>query len=152
MMSDMRIQPYQGSYLTPSAEHATVADAMHSGVLYCPADASLTMVARMMATHHIHCVAVEGVMSDSGDPTVWGIVSDLDVVREIDWSTEEPTAGELAHTAPISVRADDRLIEAAKLMSESDVHHLVVVSGPHQRPVGVLSSLDVAGVVAWGRG
>lgn len=151
-MTTAPIQPYQGSYLTPSPEHATVADAMHPGVLFCPADASLTTVARMMATHHVHCAAVEGTETDHGERIVWGIVSDLDVVRAMDWDNEEPVAGELAHAAPVTVAPTDSLTDAARVMSETDTHHLVVVSGPRERPVGILSSLDIAGVVAWGRG
>ena len=38
-----------GSYLMPSLEHATVADAMHPGIMTCEPDARATDVARMMA-------------------------------------------------------------------------------------------------------
>jgi CBS domain-containing protein len=144
-----RIRPDQGSYLTPSPEHATVADAMHAGILSCPADATLTMVARIMAMHHVHCVAVEGMRQ--GEATVWGVVSDMDVVRALDWQHEEPAAGELAHAAPVTIAADAPLLDAARLMVDGDVQHLVVLS-ESGRPVGVLSGLDVAGVAAWGRG
>ena len=59
-----RIQPYRGGYLTPCFEHATVADAMRTGVMSCPHDVPATTVARMMATHHIHSVVVEGAHND----------------------------------------------------------------------------------------
>jgi CBS domain-containing protein len=52
-VSATSIDRYHGSYLMPSLEHATVADAMHPGILSCHADASLTDVARIMATHHV---------------------------------------------------------------------------------------------------
>jgi CBS domain-containing protein len=39
-----------------------------------------------------------------------------------------------------------------KLMREHGVSHLMVVDSARGVPVGVLSTLDVAGVVAWGRG
>lgn len=82
MSSTTTIQPFHGSYLMPSLEHATVADAMHPGILSCPADASLTDVARMMGTHHVHSVAVIGISRNkSGESLVWGIISDLDLVR-----------------------------------------------------------------------
>jgi CBS domain-containing protein len=37
-----------GSYLMPSLRHATVADAMHPGIVSCHPDAPLTEVARTM--------------------------------------------------------------------------------------------------------
>ena len=70
----------------PSIEHATVGDAMHPGILSCDGDATSTEVARMMATHHVHCVAVMGLEAEalSGDhhraPRVWGIISDFDLI------------------------------------------------------------------------
>jgi hypothetical protein len=45
-----KLQPYQGSYLTPSLEKATVRDAMRTGVMGCEPDLPATTVARMMAT------------------------------------------------------------------------------------------------------
>lgn len=44
-MSASTSQLYHGSYLMPRLEHATMADAMHPGILSCEADASLTDVA-----------------------------------------------------------------------------------------------------------
>ena len=56
-MSATTIQPYHGSYLMPGLEHATVSDAMHPGILSCGADATLTDVARLMATHRTSTVS-----------------------------------------------------------------------------------------------
>ena len=50
--------PSHGSYLLPHFDHATVADAMHPGILSCDAEATLTEVTRMMSTHHVHCIVV----------------------------------------------------------------------------------------------
>ena len=81
-MSSDTIQPYHGSYLMPSLEHATVSDAMHPGILSCRPDASATEMARMMATHHVHCIAVSGRSRDpSGESRIWGIISDLDLIQ-----------------------------------------------------------------------
>lgn len=81
-MSASSMQSYQGSYLMPSFEQATVTDAIHPGILSCQADASVTNVARMMASHHVHCVAVIGVpQSQPGETLVWGIISDVDLLR-----------------------------------------------------------------------
>ncbi len=150
-MSPSPIQPFQGSYLTPAFEDARVVDAMHAGVISCPPDASMTTVARMLAMNHVHCIAVEGLDPQTGGDAVWGIVSDLDIVRAADRQGAEPTAAELAHTAPPTIAAGAPLADAASLMAERSVHHLVAVSGSPPRPVGILSSLDIAGVLAWGR-
>jgi CBS domain-containing protein len=40
------------------------------------------------------------------------------------------------------------LVRAAQLMVEHQLTHLIVVS--EARPVGVVSTLDVAGCMAWG--
>jgi CBS domain-containing protein len=42
------------------------------------------------------------------------------------------------------------LREAGELMLTHAVNHLVVVQPGSQRPIGILSTLDVAGVLAWG--
>ena len=57
-MSEASALPSHGSYLLPHLEHATVADAMHPGILSCDAEATLTEVARIMSTHHVHCIVV----------------------------------------------------------------------------------------------
>ena len=146
------IQPFQGSYLTPAFEKATVAGVMRPGVMGCPPDAPATMVARMMATHHIHAVVVDGVQGDAlrGEHLVWGIVSDLDLVRAARVGLDDLTASDLATAEPITVEASLPLTEAARLMDEHGVAHLVVAEDG--RPVGVVSTLDVAGVLAWARG
>ena len=150
-MSDTAIQPYHGSYLMPSLEHATVGDAMHPGIASCEPEAALTDVARVMATHHVHCVVVmHPPQTPSGHPYVWGIVSDQDLVRSgIDPDAE--SAGEAARQPTITIEPTMPLIEAAELMVRNGVSHVVVVDdAQRQRPIGVLSTLDLAGVLAWG--
>jgi CBS domain-containing protein len=145
------IQPFQGSYLIPSFEKATVADVMHPGVVSCPPDFPAAVVAQMMATSHIHAVVVEGVRRDAmhGEELVWGVVSDMDLVRAARAGAEGLTAADIAATEPVTVEPSLALEEAARLMEEHETAHLVVVD--RGRPVGVVSSLDVAGVLAWGR-
>jgi CBS domain-containing protein len=63
--------------------------------------------------------------------------------------TEDLTAGDLAVTEPVVVEPKLSLAEATRLMDEHDTAHLVVVDDGH--PMGMVSSLDVAGVLAWGR-
>jgi CBS domain-containing protein len=147
-----RIQPYQGSYLTPSVDKATVADVMRAGVMSCPPDLPATTAARMMATHHIHSVVVEGIHLDAvhGEELAWSVVSDMDLVRAARRGFEDLTVGEIGATEPVMVEPTLALEEAMRLMDEHDVAHLIVAD--RGRPVGVVSSLDIAGVLAWGRG
>ena len=92
-------------------------------------------LARTMADHRIHCVVVRG------EP--WGIVSDLDLMASLRPGVTA-TAGELAASDVVAVDPEDTLEHAAQLMAEHDTAHLVVVSPDTGRPVGILSTLDIA--------
>ena len=52
----------------------------------------------------------------------------------------------------IAVEPTMPLREAGELMIDHGASHVLVISPEGQRPVGVLSTLDVAGVLAWGEG
>ena len=62
----------------------------------------------------------------------------------------EPDAGALASTEVVTVDARESLERAGQLMVEHQLTHLLVVSG--SRPVGIVSTLDIAGCLAWGEG
>jgi CBS domain-containing protein len=64
---------------------------------------------------------------------------------------DEPTAGAVAGTSVPCIGSRDPLTRAAQLMAEHDVSHLLVVGDADGHPEGVLSSLDVAMVLAAGR-
>ena len=135
----------------PAFERATVADVMRPGVMSCAPDAPLLTVAQTMATHHVHSVVVAGIATDAagGDHLVWGLVSDMDVVRAAESGIEGHTAADAARTEVVTVDPSTSLAEAAKLMDQHDTAHLIVTSGG--QPAGVVSSLDIAGALAWGR-
>ncbi len=149
-MPDTDTAPMHGSYLMPSLEHATVADAMHPGILSCEPDASLTDVAVVMATHHVHCVVVVGVSHEQPECFVWGIISDLDLVRAGIADGGDVTARGLASQPIVVVDPTMPLREAAREMLAHGVSHVVVADPVAKRPMGVLSTLDVAGMLAWG--
>jgi CBS domain-containing protein len=50
------------------------------------------------------------------------------------------------------VKPSEPLRAAVELMRRHGVTHLLVGDPKSDHPIGVLSSLDVAGIVAWGRG
>jgi CBS domain-containing protein len=141
------------SILTPSLEHASVGDAMRPGIISCPPDATVVKVARQMATHHVHSVFVmhpgEG---DSEQPYVWGIISDLHLLEAALRHDPTQPASSLAAEPVIWVKPEMSLSQAAELMVKNHVSHLVVVEGETLRPIGVLSTTDVAEAFAWGEG
>ena len=150
-MSTTTHQAHIDSYLMPSLAHASVSDAMHPGILSCEADATLTDVARLMAGHHVHCVAVMGIAHDgSSERLVWGVISDLDLVRAGIRTGPDELAGAFAIQPIVSVEPATPLREAGELMLARGVSHLVVIEPGAQRPIGILSTLDIAGVLAWG--
>jgi CBS domain-containing protein len=126
----------------PNLARLTVRDAMQLGLFECGPDTSVQELARTMAEKSIHCVVIA---SEDG---TWGIVSDLDLMRALAPGAEGATAGELAATNLLVVRPADTLEHAAQLMAEHDNAHLIVASPDTGRPVGMLSTLDVARAVA----
>jgi CBS domain-containing protein len=50
------------------------------------------------------------------------------------------------------VKPSERLDTAVELMQRHGVTHLLVGDPKAGHPIGVLSTLDVAGIVAWARG
>jgi len=126
-----------------------VADAMTTGVINCAPETSLRTVARIMAERRVHAVYVFD-YGHEDDETVelWGLVSDLDVVAAAVEYLDARTAGESAVTPLVVVESDDGLDHAAALMAENDVSHLAVVDPHTGRPVGVLSTIDIARIVS----
>jgi CBS domain-containing protein len=150
-MPESSALPSHGSYLLPHFEHATVADAMHPGILSCGAEATLTEVAQIMSTHHVHCIVVRGTAEDEADESpVWGIISDFDLLRAGIRPDPPDTAAALARQSVIRVETTAALRDAAELMMTKGTGHVVAVNPQTGHPVGILSTLDIAGVLAWG--
>jgi len=135
---------------TSRLAHARVRDAMHHAVLSCAPSTPLEEVARVMAQHRVHCVVVhDGELSRA---SAWSVVSDRDLMAAAGADRlDETTAGAAAATSVPQIGADEPLARAAQVMAEHDVSHLVVVGESTGRPEGILSTLDVAMVVALSR-
>jgi CBS domain-containing protein len=128
---------------------ATVADVMTEGLISCAPSTPMRSVARLMATHRVHSVFVFDYGQEDDETTeLWGLVSDLDLVAAAWADVDEQTAGESAVTPLVYVAQSDDLRHAAQLMAESGVSHLAVVDPATQRPVGVVSTLDIARAIA----
>ena len=79
------------------------------------------------------------------------MISDRDLVATaaVD-DLDEPTAAIAAGTAVPRIAASESLLRAAQMMSQYEVSHLVVVGDQSGRPEGILSTLDIATVLAAG--
>ncbi len=123
-----------------------VSEVMHYGIITASPDAPLAEVAGQLAHNRVHCVVVEGITRriDGQETLVWGILSDLDLIKAFAADRVEALAGEVAASEIVTVDSSDRIDRVARLMAEHDCTHLVVVSPETGEPVGVVSSLDVA--------
>ena len=134
-------------------ETATVGDAMSRGVISCPAETPLRVVARMMATFGVHAIFVFDHADEADGAThLWAVVSDLDLVAATQLDLDALTAGESAVTPLVSVPADSSIAEAGGLMAQYGIAHLAVTDPASRRPIGVISTLDIARAVAAGLG
>ena len=147
----MDVTPPLGSYLTPSFEHATAADAMRPRVLTCTPDTPLVIVAQRMAGEHVHAIVVMGPRGGDGDRRrPWGVLTDRDLLHNAR-RVEELTAGEVATPAMLEIHPGDSLSDVADRMIAAGTSHAIVEEPSSGRPVGVVSTLDIAGILAWGR-
>jgi len=147
-MTSYHLPTGRGSDRAPALEHALVEDVMRPGIISCPPDTELTTVARLMATNHVHAVVVSGIEPGphGGEHLTWGLISALDLVGAALPDVATLPAGTLAHTEILTVDLGEPLQRAAQLMTEHQLSHLIVVDGG--RPVGVVSTLDVAGCLS----
>lgn len=125
-----------------------VEDVMHKGVMTCSLYAPLTAVAGTMAANRIHCVVVWNEPARNEAAELWGVVSGLDLVKIA--ATEalaDRTAGGSASTPALMIETHEPLRRAAQMMAENEVSHLVAVDPLTTKPVGVLSTLDIAAVL-----
>lgn len=123
-------------------------EAMHRGVLCVPLHTPLTKVAQMMARYRVHCVVA---LDERGEylARVWGLIPAAELVRiATKDELENRTAGASATSGVVTVEPADSVYDAALLMSANEVDHVIVVDPVSNRPVGILSTLDVARVLA----
>jgi predicted transcriptional regulator len=95
----------------------------------------------LSATDFMHSVEHERKSAGSGDCfKAWQQVPEGDVsgCRVADCMTPDP----------VLVTPDVRIGELARMMMDAHIHRIIVVDGPTNRPVGVVSSMDLLAAVA----
>jgi len=129
-----------------SAADVPVEQVMHAGFVGCALETPLSAVARLMARHRVHCIVGFGDATE-GDTSLWGVVSDVDVVAALAADEQASTAGEIAATEIVTVAPHDTVRHAAELMRDHGVSHVLVIDPGSDRPLGILSSLDLAALM-----
>jgi CBS domain-containing protein len=134
---------------TVSFTGGRVGDAMTTGIISCPPETPLRKVAQIMVRERVHAIYVfDYGIEDDETTELWGLVSDLDLVAAARGDLTAMRARDASVTPLLTVASDDSLDHAAQLLAEHGVSHLAVVDPWTRRPVGVLSTLDVARVIA----
>lgn len=131
----------------PELSSFSARDAMHAPVAAVDPSTELATIAALMSSRRIHCVVVDGIRRDgAGEHLVWGVISDLDLVRgALEQDPATTTAGRLAGTEALCVDVEDDLETVASALVAHDCSHAVVVE--RERPAGVISTLDIAAVL-----
>jgi CBS domain-containing protein len=114
---------------------------MHHGIVSCDAAATIAEVAATMCAHRVHALAVAGGGRRSA------IVSDSDLIAAVE-RTADCTAGEIAGTGSLTVSADRSLGDAARLMTDHGVTHLLVRDARNGHLTGVISTTDIVCAMA----
>ena len=127
---------------------ATVGDVMTRRVIGCAPETPLRAVATMMAKYGVHAIFVlEHVDEDDEAQLLWAVVSDLDLVAAMGRGLDTLTAGDTAVTPLVTVASDCALEQAGSLMAQYGIAHLAVTDPVSRRPIGVISTLDIARAV-----
>ena len=129
--------------------HWRVEDVMSAPIRACADDIDLVTAARLMVDERIHFLAVLGAPPAGEDePAMVGVLSDLDLVAALEAGGPEQTVGEVAGPPAASIPSDATLDVAARDMRDGRARHLIVVAPNSGRPVGVVSTLDIAEAIA----
>ena len=140
-----------GGTQPPDPSTAWVEDFMHQGVISVSPDTPLREVARILASRHIHCVALPALQP--GARSKWASLSALDLVRAAADPNRprrfgEMVAADIAMAEGPIVSTADHLDSAMRVMARAQVEHILVVRAEDGRPAGILSTLDIAGAIA----
>jgi CBS domain-containing protein len=132
---------------TPTSErrgriNKRVGDVMHTGVVTCDLDTSIPAVAQLMTQHDVSAIPVV-----DGDGHLAGIITRTDLVtlRGYDDYWRELKAEEVMVHDVHTVRPDQTVAEASRLMTDKKIHRLIVCEddGGERQPIGVIAQADI---------
>jgi CBS-domain-containing membrane protein len=87
--------------------------------------------------------------SDAGHVSSWKAVSDLDLIEAASkLDLDQATAADTERGVVRCVQPDEPLLSAVQTMLASHTSHVILLDRRHGRPVGILSTLDVAHALA----
>lgn len=111
---------------------------MQSYVVGVELDDSVEHVCRVLDQHQLHCVPVF-----TPDKQVFGVISASDLVHfaTLHDDPKQQHAWEVCSHKVTTVNAAISAKQAAELMVEQKIHHLIVMNQQHI--VGIVSSLDL---------
>lgn len=121
----------------------TAGEVTTPGVVALPVTAPLDQAARAMAAHRVHGLLV---ISSEGRPRGW-VTSEL-VMKHIgdahllDWAVDAIGQEFVAVRPSASVR------EVMAKLTQSEVSRVAVQERPHEMPQGVITDLDIAGLMS----
>ena len=118
-------------------------DVMNAPIVACAPDTGIDRVAALMTQRHMHAVIVNGIRDER---LVWGVITDLDLIRVALNEFAPPNAGQAAQTEALTVDAGDDLALVGRRLVEHSCSHAIVVDD--DVPVGVVSTLDIAAAIA----
>jgi CBS domain-containing protein len=131
---------------TPNASalsDMTAGDAMRRGVVACAPESSLAEIAATMASNAFHAAVILAPESPRAL-----VVTDLDLIGAAITPGAGRTAGEIAREPMATVHASAALTDVIALMAKRDVAHVLVAEAEADWPAGVVSSFDVASMLA----
>lgn len=140
--------PRPDAVVEETHSHVTrVREAMHEGVITCPAEFKLGEVARTLLDNRIHALVVT-----EGDVPI-GVVSQTDLVLARQGRSRqqaaELTARDVMTPNPLTCEPDMLLADAVTLMTRRGYHRLFVTDPENPGvPIGVLSFSDIVKRIA----
>ena len=119
----------------------------NTAVVTCTADASVFDVAELMRRHHVGTVIVTDGEEDGRVPS--GIITDRDIVIEmiaLRLDVAAFTAGDVMSAPVVTVRENEGLIEALRLMRMRNIRRLPVVTEAGTL-YGIVTADDLLGLM-----
>lgn len=119
---------------------SSVGDYMNTRMVIRDSNATVVEVAKTMTDSNISSVAI----TDEKGKNVIGILTERDIVKNTAKGVSgRITAGSLMSTPVVSVKSDMPIEDAARLMLNQKVRHLLVEDA-HKRVIGIITTTDLA--------